>query len=324
MHHKNFTKTAFSVIDAELTMINELKNNLNDSFERACRLILECKGHVILMGLGKSGHIARKISATFASTGTPSFFMHASEANHGDLGMVTSEDIILAISASGETGELINALQTVTQSIIAITKQINSSLSKRASITLLLPNLPEACSLGLAPTSSTTASLVLGDALAISIAKARNFTQADFVKTHPQGNLGLRLTMKVADVMHTGASLPICREGTLLSHALLEMSRKRLGVILIVDARDHMVGIFTDGDLRRAIDREINLQAIKVEAVMNPSFKKIDAVQLASEALMKMESYKITVLPILDEQHKPQGVIHIHDLLSKGITVEAL
>lgn len=323
MSQKNFIKTAFSAIDIELAMINELKNNLNDSFDRACRLILNCKGHVVLMGLGKSGHIARKISATFASTGTPSFFIHASEANHGDLGMLTPEDIILAISSSGETIELINALQMVTQSIIAITKRINSSLSKRASVTLLLPDLPEACPLGLAPTSSTTASLVLGDALAISIAKARDFTQADFVKTHPQGNLGLRLTMKVADVMHTGASLPICKAGTLLSHALLEMSRKRLGVILVVDDQDHMVGIFTDGDLRRALDREVNLQE-KIDAVMNPSFKKINAVQLASEALMKMESYKITVLPILDEQRKPQGVVHIHDLLSKGITVEIL
>ena len=323
MNTKKFSDSARKVIEIEANAILNLLPQLNLKFEQACELLLTCQGHIIVIGIGKSGHIGNKIAATLASTGSPAFFIHAAEANHGDLGMINAKDVVLAISHSGETVELISILPTLkflNIPFILMTGNLNSTLAQQATVTLHIPIEQEACSLGLAPTSSSTATLVMGDAIAIALLNQRGFNRDDFAKVHPKGHLGRRLLLKVADIMHTGPALPHVKSGTSLIQALVEISQKRLGMTLITDEGRRLLGIFTDGDLRRVVDQGLNLHTTLVDHVMTPHCKTINKDKLAAEALRIMEASKITTLIIPDEENKPLGVVHIHDILSQKIT----
>lgn len=321
MDTKKFSASARKVIEIEGRAVLGLLHQINANFERACDLFFNCQGHIIVLGIGKSGHIGNKIAATLASTGSPAFFIHAAEANHGDLGMINSKDIVLAISHSGETDELISILPIIKLlkiPFILMTGNLQSTLAQQATVSLHIAIEQEACPLGLAPTSSSTAALVMGDAIAISLLNARGFTSEDFAKVHPKGQLGRRLLLKVADIMHTGSSMPTVSSGTPLIQALFEVSQKRLGMAIITDKNNHLLGIFTDGDLRRAIDQGLNLKTTQVDQVMTRQCKTINKDQLATEALRMMEEHKITTLVIVDKE-KPLGIVHIHDILSQGI-----
>lgn len=321
MKTKRFSESARKVIEIEGHTILGLLDKIDANFERACELLFNCQGHIIVIGIGKSGHIGNKIAATLASTGSPAFFIHAAEANHGDLGMINSKDVVLAISHSGETDELISILPTLKLlniPFILITGNLHSTLAQQASVTLHIAIKQEACPLGLAPTSSSTAVLVMGDAIAVSLLNRRDFTRDDFAKVHPKGQLGRRLLLKVADIMHTGSAIPKVISGTPLIQTLFEISQKRLGIAVIIDKNERLLGVFTDGDLRRAIDQGLNLQTTLVDQVMTSHCKTIHKDQLAAEALEKMEASKITTLIVVDEE-KPLGIIHIHDILSQGI-----
>ncbi len=321
MKTKRFSESARKVIEIEGHTILGLLDKIDANFERACELLFNCQGHIIVIGIGKSGHIGNKIAATLASTGSPAFFIHAAEANHGDLGMINSKDVVLAISHSGETDELISILPTLKLlniPFILITGNLHSTLAQQASVTLHIAIKQEACPLGLAPTSSSTAVLVMGDAIAVSLLNRRDFTRDDFAKVHPKGQLGRRLLLKVADIMHTGSAIPKVISGTPLIQTLFEISQKRLGMAVIIDKNERLLGVFTDGDLRRAIDQGLNLQTTLVDQVMTSHCKTIHKDQLAAEALEKMEASKITTLIVVDEE-KPLGIIHIHDILSQGI-----
>lgn len=323
MNTKKFSESARKVIKIEANAILSLLKQIDAYFEQACELLLSCQGHIVVTGIGKSGHIASKIAATLASTGSPAFFIHATEANHGDLGMVNSKDVVLAISHSGETDELISILPTLKLlniPFILMTGNPHSTLAQQATITLHIPIEQEACPLGLAPTSSSTAALVMGDAIAISLLNLRGFSRDDFAKVHPKGRLGRRLLLKVTDIMHTGEAIPNVKSGTSLIQALFEVSQKRLGMTLVTDKSQRLLGIFTDGDLRRTIDQGLNLQTTSVDQVMTSHCKTIDKNKLAAEALQLMEASKITTLIILDKEKKPLGVVHIHDILSQRIT----
>ena len=323
MHIKNFSESARKVIEIEGKAILSLLNQIGSNFDQACELLLHCQGHIVVIGIGKSGHIGNKIAATLASTGSPAFFIHAAEANHGDLGMINSKDVVIAISHSGETDELISILPTLKLlniPFILMTGNPHSTLAQQATVILPIVIEQEACPLGLAPTSSSTAALVLGDAIAISLLNMRNFSSDDFAKVHPKGQLGRRLLLKVADIMHTGAAIPNVKSGTPLTQTLLEVSQKRLGMAIVTDKNQRVLGIFTDGDLRRAIDQGLNLQTTLVDQVMTANCKTINKDKLAAEALRLMEISKITTLIIMDEEKKPLGVVHIHDILSQRIT----
>lgn len=322
MNTKKFSESAREVIETEGKAILGLLKQIDSNFEQACELLLNCQGHIIVTGIGKSGHIANKIAATLASTGSPAFFIHAAEANHGDLGMINSKDIIIAISHSGETDELISilpALKLLNIPFILITGNPLSTLAQQATITIPISIEQEACPLGLAPTSSSTAALVMGDAIAISLLNMRGFSSEDFAKVHPKGQLGRRLLLKVADIMHTGAAIPNVKSGTSLVQTLFEVSQKRLGMTTVTDKNQRLLGIFTDGDLRRAIDQGLNIQTTAVDQVMTPNSKTINKDRLAAEALRIMEDNKITTLIIVDKEKKPLGVVHIHDILSRKI-----
>jgi arabinose-5-phosphate isomerase len=322
MNSKKFCESGLNVIKIEAKAINDLAQHIGPCFAQACDLLLNCEGHIIVIGIGKSGHIGNKIAATLASTGSPAFFVHAAEANHGDLGMINSKDVILAISYSGETDELISILPTLkllTIPFILLTGNLHSTLAQQATVSLNIGIREEACPLGLAPTSSSTAALVMGDAIAVSLLNARGFTRHDFAKVHPKGQLGRRLLLKVSDIMHTGNAIPRVMEGTPIIQALLEISRKRLGMAVITNQAHRLLGIFTDGDLRRAIDQGLDLQSTLIDTAMTLNCKTIAADQLATEALRLMEDSKITTLVISDDEKKPLGVIHIHDILSQGI-----
>ena len=321
MKTKKFSESARKVIEIEGNTILGLLDKVDANFERACEILFNCQGHIIVIGIGKSGHIGNKIAATLASTGSPAFFVHAAEANHGDLGMINCKDVVLAISHSGETDELISILPTLKSlniPFILITGNLHSTLAQQATVTLHIAIKQEACPLGLAPTSSSTAMLVMGDAIAVSLLNRRNFTRDDFAKVHPKGQLGRRLLLKVADIMHTGSAIPKVMSGTPLIQTLFEISQKRLGMAIITDKDQYLLGVFTDGDLRRAIDQGLNLKTTLVDQVMTSHCKTINKEQLAAEALEKMEASKITTLIVVDEK-KPLGVIHIHDILSQGI-----
>lgn len=322
MRNKKFIESGLAVIKTETEVIKGLVNQIGPNFEKACNLLFNCEGHIIVIGIGKSGHIGNKIAATLASTGSPAFFVHAAEANHGDLGMINSKDVVLAISHSGETDELISILPTLKLlkiPFILLTGNPHSTLAKQATVTLNIPIEQEACSLGLAPTSSSTAALVMGDAIAISLLNARGFTCDDFAKVHPKGRLGRRLLLKVSDIMHRGAAIPQVISGTPVIDALLEISEKRLGMTIITNKDNDLLGIFTDGDLRRTIDKGLNLHTTPIDDVMTRNCKTLTADQLATEALRMMEDKKITTLIITDPSEKPLGVVHIHDILSQGI-----
>ncbi|HES77188.1 MAG TPA: KpsF/GutQ family sugar-phosphate isomerase, partial [bacterium] len=299
---------ARAVLATEADAISRLSTRLDASFVQACELILACHGRVIVSGMGKSGHIGGKIAATLASTGTPAFFLHPGEASHGDLGMVTRQDLLLMLSNSGETPELLAILPTIKRMgipIIAVTGRSASTLAREASIHLDASVEQEACPLGLAPTASTTTALALGDALAVTLLEARGFTAEDFALSHPGGALGRRLLILVRDIMHSGEQLPIVTLGAPLRDALMEITRKGLGITAVVDAQGILVGVFTDGDLRRALDHAtLDLRAAKVDDVFTPGGKTCPAHMLAAEALGMMERTAVNALIVVDEdQH---------------------
>ena len=307
------------VIRIETQALQALQARIGPAFADASRELLSCRGRVVCSGMGKSGHIATKIAATLSSTGTPAFFLHPGEASHGDLGMVKDDDVVLLLSNSGETEEILTivpALKRQGNRIIAMTGRPDSRLADMADVHLDVSVPEEACPLGLAPTSSTTAALVMGDALAVALLEARGFTADDFARSHPAGSLGRRLLLHISDVMHVGSDVPCVGVEATASEALVEMSRKRLGMTAVVDAEQRLVGVFTDGDLRRALDdAQINLRTVSVTALMAQSPKTIGAQQLAVEAAHLMEAHKINALVVVDEQQRVVGALNIHDLL---------
>jgi arabinose-5-phosphate isomerase len=308
-------------LEIEGRAISALAPRLDATFARACSICLECHGRVIVCGMGKSGHVAGKIAATLASTGTPSFFLHAAEASHGDIGMITREDVLLAISNSGETAEvllLIPHLSRLGVPIIGVTGNAKSNLARAATVHLDVSVEEEACPLNLAPTASTTATLALGDALAVALLEARGFTSQDFARSHPGGALGRKLLLHVADIMRTGDDLPVVGPGETLANGLVVMSKKGLGMCVIVDA-GRMLGVFTDGDLRRVLDRKIDVHKATMREVMNSPGKSIKPTELAAEAAHLMEKHRITALPVIDAQSVLIGALNVHDLLRAGV-----
>jgi arabinose-5-phosphate isomerase len=294
---------------------------LGTEFARACRICLNCRGRIVVTGMGKSGHIGGKIAATLASTGTPAFFVHPGEASHGDIGMITRDDAVLALSNSGETAEILTILPVIKRlgvPLIAFTGNSDSALARLATVHLDIRVPAEACPLNLAPTASTTAALAVGDALAVALLKARGFTEQDFARSHPAGALGRRL-LYVKDVMRTGAQIPTVRVDTTLAQGLLEVTSKGLGMTAIVDDSMRVLGVFTDGDLRRALDRAADLRATRMDQVMTLGPKSVLPSTLAAEAVHLMETHRITSLIVLDDQGKLVGLLHVHDLLRAGV-----
>lgn len=309
------------VLREEAQAVLDLIDSINENFAKACELILECKGKVILTGVGKSGHIATKIASTFASTGTQSFFVQANEAAHGDLGMIGANDVVIAISNSGEGEELkvmISVLRRRKIPLIAITGNIESSLATSADVCLSAHVKKEACPLNLAPTNSSTAELVIGDALAVALIEARGFTEHDFAQYHPGGALGRRLLIRCDDVMHTGPLLPKVRSGDSIQESLIEMTQKSLGMLCVVDEENKLCGVFTDGDLRRTLEHEIPIKT-PVSEVMNKNPTVVRQETLAVDALAVMQEKKITGIIVVDDGHHPIGAFNIHDLLRAGI-----
>jgi arabinose-5-phosphate isomerase len=312
-------RSAHTVIATETAAIRALESRIDGEFVRACRLILDCDGRVVVTGMGKSGHIARKVAATLASTGTPAFFVHPGEASHGDLGMITREDVVLALSYSGETDELLTILPLIKRQgipLIAMTGRPESSLARSCDVHLDVSVSAEACPLGLAPTASTTAALVMGDALAIALLEAHGFTAEDFALSHPAGTLGRRLLLRIEDVMHTGDKIPKVDENATLTEALMEMSRKGLGMTGIVDKDQKLLGVFTDGDLRRALDDDgVDMRGAPVSQLMTRTPKTIGPDKLAAEAAQLMDTYKIHALLVVDDGDRVVGALNIHDLM---------
>ncbi len=316
---ETLARSGRTVIEIEAQALAALQARIDGEFSAACRLILSTDGRVVALGMGKSGHIARKIAATLASTGTPAFFVHAAEASHGDLGMITDRDLVLALSNSGETEEvltLVPLLKRQGNPLIAMTGRPQSSLARLADVHLDTSVPAEACPLNLAPTASTTAALVMGDALAVALLEARGFTEEDFARSHPAGSLGRRLLLRIADIMHTGGDVPRVHAQDTIGQVLMEMSRKRLGMTAVVDDAERLLGIFTDGDLRRAIDdARLDLRETPVEALMTRDPKTIGADKLAIEAARLMEQHQINALVVLDAERRVVGALNIHDLL---------
>lgn len=313
---------AKAVLEIEARAITNLVPEVNASFVAAARHILECQGRVVVLGMGKSGHIGGKIAATFASTGTPSFFVHPGEASHGDMGMIIPQDVVLALSNSGETDELvvlIPLLKRLGVPLLAMTGNRSSTLAEAATVHIHIPIAQEACPLGLAPTSSTTAALAMGDALAIALLEARGFTHEDFARAHPGGRLGRRLLLKLRDLMHTNSEMPTVMPGARLTDALIEMTRKGLGLTAIVDVECRLLGIFTDGDLRRALDHGVDIRTTIMHAVMNSNCTKVRADLLAAEGLAIMQDKKINALLVVDADEVLVGVINMHDLLKARV-----
>ncbi len=314
---------ARAVIDIEAQAVTDLGGRIGPAFVRACEYMYHCKGRIVVLGMGKSGHIGAKIAATLASTGSPAFFVHPGEASHGDMGMITRDDVVLALSNSGETGEILTILPLIKRlgvPLVALTGRPQSSLAQAADAHLDVSVEKEACPLGLAPTASTTAALVMGDALAVSLLEQRGFTADDFALSHPGGALGRRLLLHVEDIMHSGERIPSVAETASLSEALLEMTQKGLGMTGIVDTEGRLVGIFTDGDLRRVLDHgEVNVHEMSINEVMTPNCKTAQPRQLAVEVLSQMEAHKINSLMVVDDKQQPVGALNMHDLLRAGV-----
>ncbi|OGT85345.1 MAG: D-arabinose 5-phosphate isomerase [Gammaproteobacteria bacterium RIFCSPLOWO2_12_FULL_52_10] len=307
-----------AVIDTEAQAITALMSRINANFADACTHILNCRGRVVVLGMGKSGHIGGKIAATLASTGTPAFFVHPGEASHGDLGMITSQDVVIALSNSGETDEIVTLLPVIKRlqvPLIAFSGNPKSTLARTADVNIDVSVAKEACPLGLAPTSSTTAALVMGDALAVALLEAKGFGPKDFALSHPGGTLGRRLLLHVDDIMHRGGEIPQVTTDALLSNALLEMTQKGLGMTAIVDAENKLMGIYTDGDLRRSLDHGVDVHTTRIGSVMTRNCKTAKANILAAEALSLMEAHKINALIITDDNNTVIGVLNMHDLL---------
>jgi arabinose-5-phosphate isomerase len=318
----NLIEVGRQALAVEIEGLQAQLPRLGQEFARACRICLECRGRIVVTGMGKSGHIAGKIAATLASTGTPAFFVHPGEASHGDVGMITREDVVLALSNSGETDEVLTivpAIKRLAVPLIAMTGSPQSALARLATVHLDIAVPAEACPLNLAPTASTTAALAVGDALAVALLKARGFTEEDFARSHPAGNLGRRLLLHVRDVMRTGAAIPKVRLDTPLAEGLMEMTRKGLGMTAVVDAADCVAGIFTDGDLRRALDRAADLHATRMQEVMTKNAKSVHAGMLAAEAVHLMEEHRITSLLVIDADNRAVGALNVHDLMRAGV-----
>lgn len=313
---------AREVVSTEAAAVARLVDFIDDGFVTACRFVLECRGRIVVLGMGKSGHIAGKIAATFASTGTPAFFVHPAEASHGDLGMITAEDVVLVLSNSGETDEvrqILPLLKRLGVRIIAMTGNASSSLASHADVHLNVAVQSEACPLGLAPTSSTTAALVMGDALAVSLLQARGFTAEDFARSHPAGQLGKRLLLHIQDVMHSGQDMPVISPTASLSEAIVEMTKKRLGMVAIIDEDLRVAGVFTDGDLRRTLDKPVDPRKVTMAELMTPGGKTIHPLALAAEAVKMMQDYKIQGLLVTDDERRLVGVLNFNDLLQAGV-----
>jgi len=313
---------AVSVLGIESRAVNELISRLDDTFAAACKICLETEGRIVVTGMGKSGHIGGKIAATLASTGTPSFFMHPAEASHGDLGMITAHDSLLAVSYSGETDEVVTILPLVKRmgaKLVSMTGNPGSTLAEAADVHLDVCVSEEACPLNLAPTASTTATLAMGDALAVALLESRGFTAEDFARSHPSGSLGKRLLLRVTDVMRTGEAVPTVPASVCVSDGLMEMTQKGLGMTAIVDDANCILGVFTDGDLRRTLDSEISVHKTDMKSVMHAGCITVGPDDMAAEAVHIMEENKITSLLVADKDNHLVGALNIHDLFRAGI-----
>lgn len=322
IRNKDFISLGQSVVKTELQAIELLINKIDIDFSRACEILLNCNGKIVVIGMGKSGHIGNKIAATLASTGSPSFFVHPGEASHGDLGMITGEDAVIALSNSGETSEVISLLPVIKRlkiPLISLTGNSNSALASFADVNLDTGVEKEACPMNLAPTASTTVALVMGDALAVALLEAKGFTEEKFALSHPGGSLGRKLLLTVENVMHKGAEVPIVETTTSVSDALLEMTNKRLGMTCIVDSQNKLCGIFTDGDLRRTLANKNDLNTLTIDSVMTKNSKTIGADKLAAQALQMMDENAINALVVVDDSHQPIGALNMYDLLKAGV-----
>ncbi len=318
----DFCKLGIAVIENEGQAVLQLKSRIDARFDKACTLLLETKGRIVVTGMGKSGHIGKKIAATFASTGSPAFFMHPAEASHGDLGMITPFDTVLAISNSGSTQEILTLLPLLKRlgvSLISLTGNCHSLLAKKSDVNLDITIEKEACPLGLAPTTSTTVSLVMGDALAVALLNARGFKPEDFALSHPGGILGRRLLLHVDELLHTGRDVPVVCENVTVREALLEVNDKKLGMTCVVNNDGVLTGIFTDGDIRRSLSEQLDINTTVLSQVMNKGCKTIEKGMLAAEALAIMQQFCITSLVITDERMRPTAVLHLHDLLRANV-----
>jgi arabinose-5-phosphate isomerase len=315
-------ETGLRVVNIEAQSVDLLKDRIDEKFSKACEILLNCPERIVVMGMGKSSYVGGKIAATLASTGSPAFFVHPGEASHGDLGMITSKDVVIAISNSGETPEILTILPLIKHlnvPLITLSGEPHSTLAKASDVFLNVGVKEEACPLGLAPTSSTTTALVMGDAIAIALLDARGFTAVDFARSHPGGRLGRRLLFTVKDLMKTGEHLPKVHEDVNVAQALIEMTRKSLGMTTVINHEGKLSGIYTDGDLRRTIDKNLDIRTSIIKEVMSKNPRVIDPDKLAIEALTIMENRLITSLIIVNPQYEPLGVIHIHDLLRAGV-----
>lgn len=318
----DFCKLGLAVIETEAQAVFELSKRVDANFEKACRLMLACQGRIVVTGMGKSGHIGKKIAATLASTGSPAFFMHPGEASHGDLGMITRQDVVLAISYSGTTREistLLPLLKRLEVPLISLTGNNESILAQHADVNLDISVKQEACPLGLAPTTSTTVTLVLGDALAIALLQARGFSAEDFALSHPGGALGKRLLLRIDELCHKGRELPLSREQDTISQALIEVTNKKLGMTCVVDAQGRLQGVYTDGDIRRSLTSQCDINTTRLTEVMTKNCQTVQKNLLAAEALAIMQKHSISALVAVDEQMRPYGVVHLHDLLKAGV-----
>lgn len=318
----NFCALGLAVIEIEAQAVFELSQKIDAQFQKACELLIACKGRIVVTGMGKSGHIAKKIAATLSSTGSPAFFMHPGEASHGDLGMITPQDVVLALSYSGNTNEiatLLPLLKRLDVPLIALTGNIDSTLAKAADVHLDVSIKQEACPLGLAPTTSTTVALVMGDALAISLLQARGFSAEDFALSHPGGSLGKRLLLRIDSICHKGDQLPLINENDSISKALIEVTEKKLGMTCVISNQGHLQGVYTDGDIRRTLTNNFDINTTKIGEVMTRNCRTTTKDLLAAEALALMQKYAITSLVVVDADNKPYGVLHLHDLLKAGI-----
>lgn len=318
----NFCKLGLAVIETEAQAVFELTQRIDERFEQACTLLLACKGRVVVTGMGKSGHIANKIAATLSSTGTPAFFMHPGEASHGDMGMITRQDTVIAISNSGFTQEIVTLLPLLKRldvPLITLTGNHESTLACAADVNLDVSIKQEACPLGLAPTTSTTVSLVMGDALAISLLQVRGFNEEDFALSHPGGMLGRRLLLRIDELCHQGYELPMVSEKATISEALIEVTDKKLGMTCVIDAHGFLAGVYTDGDIRRTLTQHYDINTTPLSQVMSKNCKTVTKGILAAEALSIMQKFSITSLVVVDEKNYPIAVLHLHDLLRAGV-----
>ncbi|OJY38346.1 MAG: D-arabinose 5-phosphate isomerase [Legionella sp. 40-6] len=318
----NFCTLGLAVIETEAQAVFELTQRIDENFAKACELLLACRGRIVVTGMGKSGHIAGKIAATLSSTGSPSFFVHPGEASHGDLGMITRQDTVIAISNSGNTAEIVTLLPLLKRleiPLITLTGNAQSLLAQAANVNLDVSVRQEACPLGLAPTTSTTVALVMGDALAIALLQARGFSEEDFALSHPGGALGRRLLLKIDEIWHGGDELPLINENATVSEALIEVTNKKMGMTCVVDNRGLLVGVYTDGDIRRTLTRECNINSTPLKEVMTRDACTVYPGMLAAEALALMQKHSITSLIVTTKDHRPHAVLHLHDLLKAGV-----